>query len=548
MIPTQLGPWKVSNELGKGEFSSVYACARADPSTGADDPQGVRWAMKASPWTEPAMKKKETKPQASCRLIGWEYQLYVNHVKDHPNFPKRPSRQYYSEKQNGWRYLVIERIDGGTLRDRLDNLGKGMRRQTVYSVGLRLLSALRHLHSKEYVFRDIKPENVMTLDPVSDVEGRGVVLVDLGACTKFMDRGRQKTEGEAGAGTPLYMSRHAMQSLAPGRRDDLEALGYLMGYLLNGGHLPWSGAKSEGEILAKKSDPKSVDEMCAGFPELKKYMDTVLKLKLGEETPSVYEKLEKILKEAGGESEGPIEWREAESKTLGKKTSSSALSKARVVQVLSDDGLSAEESDNEIVIVEDYPTNHRSKSSSSSRRSKNTKVISDEEGEVNKPRRSTRGSTRTVTDSAIETRSRRSTSSRRSSKTSESDEEEEVVEEKKPAKKMLSKRSSKSSPMRTPKSPQSPPTRRSKSPPSRGAQSPAQSIKTETAVSRKRKRSPNGDDGDEDDVDRDASSSTVEVMRVSARRQGPPRKAKKLLMEAGLFLSLVALVVSTTRQ
>ena len=72
-------------------------------------------------------------------------------------------------------------------------------------------------------------------------------------------------------GTARYASINALNGLTQSRRDDLEAIGYVLMYFLRG-RLPWQGipVKNKEERYRKIMEKKiatSAEELCQGFPE-----------------------------------------------------------------------------------------------------------------------------------------------------------------------------------------------------------------------------------------------------------------------------------------
>ncbi|KAH9257915.1 hypothetical protein BASA81_003934 [Batrachochytrium salamandrivorans] len=288
MKPSRVGPWVVGEELGRGEFSSVYkGHLESDAAT--------VWALKISPLVSPQTdkKRKETKEQTSCRLLYWENEVYRNYASNHALFPVRPLRHGLVDS-DGFRLLALELAPGGTLKDKIRLMGR-VSPQTTASVGLRLLSGLEKFHLESwFVYKDIKPENIMLND-------RGVVLVDFGLAQRFVDPRREHfAAGGESVGTPLFMSRGVHLQLPPSRRDDLESVGYLLWWMLLGGELPWQHQKSERDILLSK-------QTCQPPIELAGYFEHVLALTV-EDVPN-YALLGLGLKKLGGIAHGEIDWK-----------------------------------------------------------------------------------------------------------------------------------------------------------------------------------------------------------------------------------------------
>jgi casein kinase 1 len=72
-------------------------------------------------------------------------------------------------------------------------------------------------------------------------------------------------EGKLGVGTTRFMSIDAHLGREQSRKDDLEALGYILIYFLSG-RLPWKGDKSYYEKVGEKKKKTSIKDLCRGYP------------------------------------------------------------------------------------------------------------------------------------------------------------------------------------------------------------------------------------------------------------------------------------------
>jgi len=100
------------------------------------------------------------------------------------------------------------------------------------------------------VHRDIKPQNLMfgTRDKVHHL-----YVIDFGLSERYWDNGHVPQKRKLGfTGTARYASINAHQGFEQSRRDDLEAIGYMLFYFIRG-VLPWSGlaAKTQEEKYRK---------------------------------------------------------------------------------------------------------------------------------------------------------------------------------------------------------------------------------------------------------------------------------------------------------
>ncbi len=91
-----------------------------------------------------------------------------------------------------------------------------------------LLHRLEHLHSRGFIYRDVKPENCC-VGRASRGRADLVHLVDFGLAKEYLDPDTGDhvpfAEGKCLAGTVRYMSINAHRGIEQTRRDDLEALG-----------------------------------------------------------------------------------------------------------------------------------------------------------------------------------------------------------------------------------------------------------------------------------------------------------------------------------
>jgi len=109
----------------------------------------------------------------------------------------------------------------------------------VCMLGVKMISTVEHLHSKGLLHRDIKPGNFVM---GRGVHGNDLYLIDYGLASPYIDDNGKHIGFSTDArfhGTDKYASISNHKKLEPGRRDDMESLGYLLVYFLTG-NLPWS--------------------------------------------------------------------------------------------------------------------------------------------------------------------------------------------------------------------------------------------------------------------------------------------------------------------
>ena len=222
--------------------------------------------------------------------------------------------------------VLIMQLMGRSLED-LINDKKTFSIKTVCLLGYQMINVLEYIHDKHYVHRDIKPDNfVMGLDSLS----KKLYLLDFGLAKKY----RSSTtlvhypliNKKKLTGTARYASINAMRGYEQSRRDDLEAVGYVLMYFLRGS-LPWQGLAGKNKeerykkILNKKLDTSAYD-LCEGYPnEFETYIDYTRKMEYVEQPD--YNRIRKfflkILEKEGQNFDYIYDWTTDEEKKLRKR-------------------------------------------------------------------------------------------------------------------------------------------------------------------------------------------------------------------------------------
>lgn len=136
------------------------------------------------------------------------------------------------------------------------------------------ISRIQTVHEKNLVWRDVKPENLLMGRPGTG-EASTVHAVDFGLGTTHLvlktEQHISYEDNKSLTGPALYMSINAHLGIRQSRRDDLEALGYVLVYLAKG-QLPWQGimADTVEEKCQKIGDKKRetmAEDLCSGLPK-----------------------------------------------------------------------------------------------------------------------------------------------------------------------------------------------------------------------------------------------------------------------------------------
>jgi len=175
---------------------------------------------------------------------------------------------------------------------------------TVAEIGLQLLVILECIHSRGWVYRDVKPRNIV-LD--RRPHHRSVYLLDFGLMKKAEPEIPPNTE-KCPTGTPKYMSIRTHAGYESSKRDDLEGMMYTLINLAKGS-LPWATVEASSRkeyntiVLQMKSDI-SPEELCQGLPDQYPLLMSYIRSLAHDEEPD-YEMLKRMLRESVSPSSDP---------------------------------------------------------------------------------------------------------------------------------------------------------------------------------------------------------------------------------------------------
>lgn len=203
--------YRIVSILGTGGMSRVYE---------AEDLKlpGKTWAVKESVMSLPYESS-----------MGTEAALLIS--LRHPRLPQIVD--FFAPDEQGYAYLVMERIEGMTLADYFKQCGGKIPMEQVTEFVLQLLDVLEYLHHLDppIIYRDMKPSNIM-ITPEQEVR-----LIDFGIARSYKTLQNQDT---IKLGTAGFAAPEQYGSGQTDARSDLYGLGALMLYLLTcGAYTEW---------------------------------------------------------------------------------------------------------------------------------------------------------------------------------------------------------------------------------------------------------------------------------------------------------------------
>ncbi len=166
----------------------------------------------------------------------------------HPNIVRVYDFDIYDDSY----YLVMEYIDGGTLKETLQicaESGKQMPIEEAVRMTTQVADALAYAHRRNMVHRDIKPANIML-----DKDTGKAILTDFGIVKLMGNQSVAYTATGALIGTPAYMSPEQALGKSGDARADIYSLGVLLFQMITN-QLPFDADTPLAVVMKHVNEP-----------------------------------------------------------------------------------------------------------------------------------------------------------------------------------------------------------------------------------------------------------------------------------------------------
>jgi eukaryotic-like serine/threonine-protein kinase len=213
-IGTQIGPYKLLQEIGEGGMGMVYMAEQSHPVK-------RRVALKI---IKPGMDSRQV-------IARFEAERQALSMMDHPHIAKVLDA---GTTDSGRPYFVMELVKGTPITQYCDQCHLSLRQRLELFVPV--CQAIQHAHHKGIIHRDVKPSNIL----VAEYDGHPVPkVIDFGVAKALHQTLTDKTlftgYGQV-VGTLEYMSpeQASVNQLDVDTRSDIYSLGVLLYELLTG--------------------------------------------------------------------------------------------------------------------------------------------------------------------------------------------------------------------------------------------------------------------------------------------------------------------------
>lgn len=209
---------------------------------------------------------------------------------------------------------VMSRL-GACLLDLMLECGKKFSLKTVLMLTDQMVQALEAVHNAGFIHRDIKPDNLLMGQGRKENQ---LYLIDFGLSESYLSQGTHLPMQSATGfkGNYYWASSNVLQGVAASRRDDLEAMFYVV-LFLDKGELPWQvfrERKGRLDRILEMRNAMPSSTLCSGLPGAFLTVFNYIKALAFEDKPDydwIRSQFRSAGREAGIEYDFSFDWKEA---------------------------------------------------------------------------------------------------------------------------------------------------------------------------------------------------------------------------------------------
>ena len=267
MIGQTVLHYKISEKLGEGGMGVVYKAE--------DTKLGRTVAIKFLPSHLSGSEENKQRFFREARSAA---------ALNHPNI----LGIYEINEENNSLFLVMEFVDGQTLKSHISSLTSGTGVPVPQAIDWieQIAEGLKNAHDMNIIHRDIKTENVMITK-----DGR-LKIMDFGLAKLKSDAGITKTK--TSVGTLSYMSPEQAQAIQVDQRCDIWSLG-VVAYEILTGELPFKGEHEAALIyLIINEEPPAPSTLNRKIPN---HLDVIVKRMMEKDRDKRFNNVSELLNE-----------------------------------------------------------------------------------------------------------------------------------------------------------------------------------------------------------------------------------------------------------
>ena len=308
--------YRLVNKIGNGAFGEVFLASTNEHNSSRDTSNNAQDYYAAKLEVIPTPQNGQTNTGKQQLIYEAKVISYLTNAATSSNGTSQSQpavgipRVFWFGTEGQYNIMVLELL-GPSLESLFKKCNRKFTLKTVLMLAHQMIERIEYTHRKNFVHRDIKPDNflmgrksssnpgMLTLlrempSPALSSENT-VYLIDFGLSKMYnTEKGHIPLRKDKHlTGTARYASLNNHRGYEQSRRDDLESLGYVLLYFLRGS-LPWQGLTGTtkedhyNNIYNKKKNIK-VATLCKGFPiEFATFLNYTRSLKFPKEPDYQY--------------------------------------------------------------------------------------------------------------------------------------------------------------------------------------------------------------------------------------------------------------------